>query len=79
MLAFLWGVIQYITAGADEEKRAGARNYMIYGIIGLFVLVSVWALVFWLGSILGLRPGGGLGSNEMPGVPGIGNTSVSGT
>lgn len=73
MLAFLWGIIQYITAGADEEKRAGARNYMIYGIIGLFVMVSVWALVYWLGSILGIRPGGGLSSQEMPGVPGIGD------
>ncbi len=73
MLAFLWGIIQYITAGADEEKRAGARNYILYGIIGLFVMVSVWGLVYWLGGVLGIKPGGGLSPINMPGVPGIGS------
>lgn len=79
MLAFLWGIIQYITAGADEEKRTGARNYMIYGIIGLFVMVSVWALVFWLGTVLGIKPGGGLDASNMPGVPGIVPATSGGT
>ena len=42
---FLIGVIRYITAGEDEEKRTAGRNMMIYGIIGLFVMISVWGLV----------------------------------
>jgi heme/copper-type cytochrome/quinol oxidase subunit 2 len=45
VVVFLVGVVKYITAGGDEEKRKEARNVMIYGIIGLFVMVAVWGLV----------------------------------
>lgn len=45
VIVFLVGIIRYITAGEDEEKRRAGRNMMIYGIIGLFVMVSVWGLV----------------------------------
>ncbi|MEK7162538.1 MAG: hypothetical protein AAB730_01610 [Patescibacteria group bacterium] len=44
-IVFLWGVILYITAGGDEEKRKEGRNYIIYGLIGLFVMVAVWGIV----------------------------------
>jgi len=50
VLVLIVGIIRYITAGEDEEKRGKARNLMIYGIIGLFVMVSMWGLVFFLGS-----------------------------
>jgi len=42
---FLWGVIQYLTAGADEERRASARSLMIYGLIALAVIIAVWGIV----------------------------------
>jgi hypothetical protein len=45
VLVFIFGLISFITAGADEEKRKGARNTIIWGIIILFVMVSVWGLV----------------------------------
>lgn len=54
VVVFLYGVIKYITAGGDPEKRTEARNVMIYGIIGLFVMVAVWGLVAILTSTFGL-------------------------
>ena len=45
VLVFLWGLVGFVTAGGDEEKRKDARSLMIYGIIVLFVMVSVWGLV----------------------------------
>ena len=45
IVAFLYGVQRYILAGASEEKIKEGRNMMIYGIIGIFVMVSVWGLV----------------------------------
>ena len=45
VVVFLIGVIRYVTAGDDEVKIKAARSMMIYGIIGLFVMVSVWGLV----------------------------------
>lgn len=44
VLVFLWGVLQYVVSkGADD--KAMARSTMLYGILGLFVMVSVWGLV----------------------------------
>jgi predicted PurR-regulated permease PerM len=45
VLYFLWGILKYITSGGDEEARKTAINTIIYGIIILFVMVSVWGLV----------------------------------
>ena len=42
---FLYGILKYITAGEDEERRNKMRNLMIYGIIGLFVMISFWGIV----------------------------------
>lgn len=45
-IVFIWGVFQYFIAGGhDEEKRKKGRELMMYGIIGFFVMVSVWGLV----------------------------------
>ena len=44
-LLFLMGTLQYITAGGDEDKLKNARSLIIYGIIGLAVMVTVWAFV----------------------------------
>lgn len=63
-IVFLWGVIMFLTAGADEEKRAGARSLMIYGLIGLFVMVAVWGIVNVLVGFFGV---GGTGVPTSPG------------
>ncbi len=38
----IWGAFMMITT---EEKRASGRQTVIYGIIGLFVMISVWGFV----------------------------------
>mgnify|MGYP007099669111 CR=1 FL=1 len=44
LVAFLWGVIKYMRGG-DVEKVKEAREFIVWGIIGLFVMISVWGLV----------------------------------
>lgn len=41
---FVWGVVSYVIASDEEAKKSG-RDRIIYGIIGLAVIVSVWGLV----------------------------------
>ena len=53
LLTFLWGVLQYVIA-KDPESQKDARGVMLYGIIALFVMVSVWGLVQILGDTFGL-------------------------
>lgn len=42
---FLYGIVKYIGSTDDEENRSKAKSIMIYGIIGLFVMVSFWGFV----------------------------------
>ncbi|MBU1292966.1 pilin [Patescibacteria group bacterium] len=45
-IVFIWGVFQYfILGGHDEEKRETGKSLMLWGIIGFFIMVSVWGLV----------------------------------
>jgi len=54
VIVFVIGVVKYI-AGADEEsKRTEGRNFMIYGLVALFVMVSVWGLVGVIQGTFGL-------------------------
>lgn len=45
-IVFIWGVFLYFIAGGqDEEKRDKGKNLMLWGLIGFFIMVSVWGLV----------------------------------
>lgn len=45
VLAFMWGIVQYILYASDEKQKLSAKNTMVYGVIGLFVLFSFWGIV----------------------------------
>lgn len=57
-VVFLWGVVKFIFAGGDENKRKDAKNYIIYGLIGLFVMVAVWGIVEVVLNTFGVEGGG---------------------
>lgn len=44
-IAFIWGIIKYIAAGGSA-KMAEARNYIIFGILGMAVMLSVFGLAY---------------------------------
>ncbi|MDB5266497.1 MAG: seg [Parcubacteria group bacterium] len=69
LLGFFWGLMKFIFAAADEEKRKEARQIMIYGVIALFVMVAVWGLVGFVGNALGIAPG--QDSGHIPTVQGL--------
>jgi hypothetical protein len=50
---FIYGIAKYVLAGDDAAKEA-AKDKIIYGIIALFVMVSVWGLVNILVNTFGL-------------------------
>ena len=52
---FVWGVVQFFIINADEEKkRAQGKQFMIWGIVALAVMLSVWGLVGILGATFGV-------------------------
>lgn len=55
---FLWGIVKYITASGDEEKAKSARGYIIYGLIGLFVMVAFWGIIKIVAETFDVETGG---------------------
>jgi hypothetical protein len=51
---FVWGVVTYVISSDEEAKKAG-RDRMIFGIIGLVVIVAMWGLVGIVIRTFGLR------------------------
>ena len=45
VVVFLLGVLKYIRASDNPEQRTEGRALMVYGIIAIFVMVSMWGLV----------------------------------
>lgn len=44
-LVFIWGVFKYFINGKDDAARKEGKNLMLYGLLGFFIMVSVWGLV----------------------------------
>jgi len=61
-VVFIYGVVQYIAGANDQTKREEGRKFILWGIIGLFVIISVWGLVgllsntFQFGNVLPQLP-----------------------
>lgn len=50
---FVWGVVSFVISN-DEEAKTKGRNRMIWGIIGLVVIVGMWGLVRIVTNTFGL-------------------------
>lgn len=56
-LVFIWGVVKYFFLhGGDETKRTEGKQFVLWGILGMVVLFSVWGFVNIMLSTLGIAP-----------------------
>jgi hypothetical protein len=71
VLVFFWYLIQFIVKGGqDAEAKNLSMRGMMYSIGAIFVMVSIWGIISFLGSTLGIGQGG---SVPIPSVPTFGN------
>ncbi len=53
---FIWGVVQFFIIGANEEaKREQGKQFIIWGVIALTVMISIWGLVGIVGGTFNLN------------------------
>ena len=69
LLLFLFGIVRYVFTKEDTEKGQ-AKMYMLWGLVALFVMVSVWGLV----TILKETFFGGINIDVPPTVPRVPGT-----
>lgn len=65
MLYFIWGVGQFILNAGDPKKIADGKNRIIWGVIAMFVLISIYGILYFIGDVLGTN---GRGINVMSGI-----------
>lgn len=53
-IVFVWGIFKYFIANTDDAKEKG-RDLMVYGLIGFFVIISVWGIVNLLTNTISLE------------------------
>jgi Type IV secretion system pilin len=71
-LTFLWGIFEYfIAGGANEEKRKQGKSFILYGLIGFFIMMSVWGLVNVVVNTFGLGSGENNGNQTAPTYPSL--------
>lgn len=56
----IWSSFKFVTAGGDEEGRKTAQSGIVYGVIGVAVMLSVWGLIALVTGSTGLGTGAGV-------------------
>lgn len=44
-IIFIFGVVEFILNADNEDKRAQGKKHIVWGIIGLFIMFSVWGII----------------------------------
>lgn len=45
IVGFIWGIIKYFLNPDNEEKKKQGKTFMLWGLIALFVMTSMWGIV----------------------------------
>lgn len=69
LLYFFWGLGKFILKAGDSDAQKEARGMMIWGIVALFIITSIWGITTFLGSQLNIDQAGDVD------VPGFSDTS----
>lgn len=50
---FFWGLAKYVSNTGDEKKEAEGRAILTWGVVAVFIGVSLWGIIGWLQTFIG--------------------------
>lgn len=53
-LLFAWGILQFVARSSNEEAREIGRQHMLYGLLGMFIMVAVFGIIRLLLNTFGI-------------------------
>ncbi|MCF7865195.1 MAG: hypothetical protein K9M11_01700 [Candidatus Pacebacteria bacterium] len=56
VLVFLYGVFMYIKDSDSEDGRATGSKHIMYGIFGMFIMISVFGIMNLIMNTIGVSP-----------------------
>ncbi|MFZ2522465.1 MAG: hypothetical protein WAX44_00850 [Minisyncoccia bacterium] len=51
---FMWGVATFILNAGDTKLREEGKQRMIWGVVGMFVIMSIFGIVAFINTALGI-------------------------
>ena len=54
---FLWGFIEFLWKLKDGQVDPDGKSHMIYGLVGMLVMVSVYGIIALVMNTFGIDPG----------------------
>jgi hypothetical protein len=45
LILFLWGLVKFIAKASSEEARSKGKQHMIYGVIGMAIMLGAFGIV----------------------------------
>jgi len=70
-VVFLWGLVEFIANPTDPTKKKTGQQHIIYGVLGLLIMVSIWGIVGLVTSTLGIECKGKLDQGQPCGYTGM--------
>jgi len=46
VLGFVRGIAVFIWWAENEEKRKDGKKFMLWGLVGMFLMVSFWGIIY---------------------------------
>lgn len=65
LVAFFWGLVRYLMGAGGKGGHQKGKDLMIWGLVSLFVMVSVWGIVRLAQDALGVNPNAGATSPQV--------------
>lgn len=54
-LLFIWGIFEFMFSSGDPGKRAQGSNHILWGVVGMFIMVSVYGIIRLVLSTVGVE------------------------
>ena len=54
LFMFLWGMVEFLWALKDGKVQDTGKDHMIWGLVGMFIMVSVYGIIALIMNTLGI-------------------------
>jgi succinate dehydrogenase/fumarate reductase cytochrome b subunit len=54
LVYFLYGMTEFLWNGGNDEKKTIGKSHMLWGVVGLTIMVGVWAILNVILNTLGI-------------------------
>ena len=61
LVVFLWGLVEFIANAEGDQKRADGQRHMLWGLVGMAIMVGAKAIILVVTNTFGLPPPPDLG------------------